>query len=66
VLRVAHDPSCARGVMYYGCPATNTIGNVGSFIDANIFIGLGYAPMNIWVVRFDFDPPHVTDEYMGG
>jgi hypothetical protein len=24
-----------------------------------IFIGLGWAPMNIWVVWFNFNPPHI-------
>jgi hypothetical protein len=41
-----------------------------------IFVSLGQEPMNIWVVRFDFDWPHIfvsdmvyihrlTDEYIG-
>jgi hypothetical protein len=41
-----------------------------------IFIGLGRDPMNIWIVQFDFDQPHIfvddmtyihrlTDEYIG-
>jgi hypothetical protein len=58
-----------------------TTGKRHSFVGTDkciqiIFVGLGHASMNIWVVRFDFDQIHIfidnmvyihqlIDEYMG-